>query len=150
MLDGFMVFCPKHAFENAGFDGKYFEKLARVEEGSFWFRSRNRLILWALHNYFPNARNFFEIGCGTGFVITGIRNRFPEMQVSGSEIFLAGLPYARQRLPDVSLFQMDARAIPFFDEFDVIGAFDVLEHIEEDHLVLKEMFEAVRPGGGFY
>ena len=28
--------------------------------------------------------------------------------------------------------QMDARRIPFRDEFDVIGAFDVLEHIEED------------------
>ena len=27
---------------------------------------------------------------------------------------------------------MDATRIPFRDEFDVIGAFDVLEHIEED------------------
>ena len=143
-----MVFSPELAFENSGFSGNYFENLAKLEEGSFWFRSRNRLILWALHNYFPTARNFFELGCGTGYVITGVRNASPEMQVSASEIFLAGLPYVRQRLPDVPLYQMDARAMPFFEEFDVIGAFDVLEHIEEDHRVLEEMFKAIRPGGG--
>ena len=43
---------------------------------------------------------------------------------------------------------MDARAIPFEREFDVIGAFDVLEHIAEDDAVLSEMFRATRPGGG--
>jgi SAM-dependent methyltransferase len=43
---------------------------------------------------------------------------------------------------------MDARRIPFREEFDVIGAFDVLEHIEEDEAVLAEMARALRPGGG--
>jgi len=43
---------------------------------------------------------------------------------------------------------MDARCIPFEHEFDVIGAFDVLEHIAEDDGVLSEMFRAVKPGGG--
>jgi SAM-dependent methyltransferase len=119
-----------------------------VEEGSFWFRSRNRLIIWALRNYFPRARTLFEIGCGTGYVMTGVQDAFPELQVSASENHLAGLPYARQRLSSIPLCQMDARAIPFHEEFDVIGAFDVLEHIEEDHTVLNEMYDAVRPVGG--
>ena len=44
--------------------------------------------------------------------------------------------------------QMDARRIPFRDEFDVVGAFDVIEHIEEDQAVLREMHAACRPGGG--
>ena len=38
--------------------------------------------------------------------------------------------------------------MPFEEEFDVIGAFNVLEHIEQDGTVLSEMFRAVRPGGG--
>ncbi len=38
--------------------------------------------------------------------------------------------------------------MPFENEFDVVGAFDVLEHIAEDEVVLDEMFRAVRPGGG--
>ncbi|MCX6056600.1 MAG: class I SAM-dependent methyltransferase [Chloroflexi bacterium] len=148
MSDGFVVFSPEFAFENSGFKASYFENLSLIEERSFWFRSRNRLIIWALRNYFPQARSFFEIGCGTGYVMTGVHKAFPELQVTGSEIHLTGLPYARQRLPSASLHQMDARAIPFYEEFDVIGAFDVLEHIEEDSAVLKEMYAAVRPGGG--
>jgi SAM-dependent methyltransferase len=43
---------------------------------------------------------------------------------------------------------MDARQVPYVDEFDVIGTFDVLEHIEEDEFVLEQMFQALRPGGG--
>jgi SAM-dependent methyltransferase len=43
---------------------------------------------------------------------------------------------------------MDARQIPFEREFDIIGAFDVLEHIAEDDAVLTQMFRATRPEGG--
>ncbi len=42
---------------------------------------------------------------------------------------------------------MDARNIPFRDEFDVVGAFDVIEHIAQDVTVLTEIGRALRPGG---
>jgi len=42
---------------------------------------------------------------------------------------------------------MDGRYIPFVDEFDSIGAFDVLEHIEEDEQVLGQMHSALKLGG---
>jgi SAM-dependent methyltransferase len=70
------------------------------------------------------------------------------MRLAGSEIFGDGLVFARARLPGVDLYQMDARQIPFEREFDVVGAFDLLEHIVEDDAVLRQMFRATRPGGG--
>ena len=114
---------------------------------NFWFRARNKLIIWALRRYFPNAATFLEIGCGTGFVLAGVRQAFPKLRISGSDIFTEGLVFARERAVSVSLFQMDARCIPFTEEFDVIGAFDVLEHIEEDVDVLRQMFKSTRVGG---
>jgi 2-polyprenyl-3-methyl-5-hydroxy-6-metoxy-1,4-benzoquinol methylase len=42
---------------------------------------------------------------------------------------------------------MDARHIPYESELDAIGAFDVLEHIEEDVSVLQQMYKALKPGG---
>ena len=133
---------------NKGFDPEYFKELATVEDGNWWFRSRNTLIIWALARYFPQSKNFLEIGCGTGFVLLGIQQAFPDLVLSGGELFGEGISHAEMRLPNVTLFQMDARKIPFEGEFDVIGAFDVLEHIEEDEWVISQMFRAVKIGGG--
>jgi SAM-dependent methyltransferase len=105
-------------------------------------------VIWGLRHHFVNARSFLEVGCGTGFVLSGIQREFPKLKLAGSEVFSDGLTFAGQRLPGVELFQMDARRIPFENEFDVIGAFDVLEHIEEDETVLLQMFQATKPGGG--
>jgi SAM-dependent methyltransferase len=132
----------------AGFKPEYFARLAGIEEGNFWFRARNELIQWAFRNYFPNAKSFFEVGCGTGFVLAGIRDIFPRIRLVGSEIFADGLVFAKARLPKVELYQMDARRILFECEFDVVGTFDVLEHLDEDEIALSQMFNAARAGGG--
>jgi SAM-dependent methyltransferase len=146
--DGIVRFVEDPVGESVGFKPEYFAKLAQVEEKYFWFRARNRLIQWALRTYFPAMRSLLEIGCGTGFVLAGLREVGEQFRLTGSEIFSSGLLFARARLPDVDLYQMDARQIPFRDEFDVVGAFDVLEHIAEDETVLRQMFKAIRPGGG--
>lgn len=145
---GYLTFAPELASASDSFDADLFAPLARYEAGNFWFENRNRLLIWALERYFPAARSFLEIGCGTGFVLAGIRQRLPRLSLSGSDIFSQGLSFAQARIPDASLYQMDARRIPFEEEFDVIGAFDVLEHITEDETVLVEMYRATRPGGG--
>ena len=133
---------------DAGFKPEYFPRLAAIEQRHFWFRARNKLIQWAVRNYFPDANSFFEVGCGTGFVLAGIRETFPGTRLVGSDIFTDGLAFAKARLPGAELYQMDARSIPFEDEFDVVGAFDVLEHLVEDNTALAQMFNAARPGGG--
>lgn len=147
-VGGHLAFSPELAISGSGFHAESFAKLARIEERNFWFRSRNRLLIWAMRRYFPTAQSLLEIGCGNGYVLLGMRRAFPTMALAGSEIFSAGLAFAAERLPGVDLFQMDATRIPFVDEFDVVGAFDVLEHIKDDETVMAQMFQAVRPGGG--
>jgi SAM-dependent methyltransferase len=64
-------------------------------------------------------------------------------------MLVEGLARARERVgKSVTLLQMDSRRLPYVEEFDVIGAFDVIEHIDEDEVVLAEMHRACRPGGG--
>lgn len=131
-----------------GFDPELFELLARVEPRSFWFRARQRLIASTLRKYFPAAGSLLEVGCGTGFVLSGLRAAFPHLRLAGSEPLAEGLELARQRLPDVELIQAEATGMPFEEEFDVVGAFDVLEHIEDDRQALIGIAGAIRPGGG--
>ncbi len=147
-INGFLAFAPDLAEVNDGFRPERFLKLSELEKNNFWFYSRNILITWALNHYFPNAKNFLEIGCGTGFVLSGIGNSIPHIDLSGSEIFTGGLSIVRQRLKKANLYQMDARNIPFKDEFDLIGAFDVLEHIKEDELVINQICKATNNSGG--
>jgi len=146
--DGFPLFAPELATSNDGFDPDAFERLARQEPTSFWFRSRNRLVIQLINHYFPAAGSVLEVGCGTGYVLSGMRDAMPRVRLAGSELYTAGLGYAAHRLPGVSLYQMDCRRIPFDSEFDVVCAFDVLEHVDEDEAALTSMFRAVHPGGG--
>ena len=62
--------------------------------------------------------------------------------------FRPGCLLLRNGCPGSSCFQMDARRIPFREEFDVIGAFDVLEHVKEDEEVLSQVYQAMRKRGG--
>ncbi|MCI5156937.1 MAG: class I SAM-dependent methyltransferase [Candidatus Electrothrix sp. AUS1_2] len=145
--DGFLTFAPKLAVDDSHFPLDAFKKLADLEAKNFWFSSRNQLIIWAIRKQLPQMNRYLEIGCGTGFVLSDMVEAYPKVTVTGSEISSIGLIYASQRVKNAELIQMDARCIPYAEEFDAIGAFDVLEHIEEDEKVLSEMLYALRPGG---
>ena len=148
VIDGIPAFAPALAERSDGFDPEAFAGLAELEADNFWFRSRNALITWAARRYFPVASSIHEIGCGTGFVLQALRATYPDAQLSGSEILVEGLRIARDRLPDIEFVQLDARAIPHRGAFDLVGAFDVLEHIDQDRVVLREIHRSLRPGGG--
>lgn len=130
------------------FDPELFAPIADVEERSFWFRARNRLVVSTFRRHFPDARSFLEIGCGSGVVLAALRDAIAGLRLVGGELYGEGLEIARRRLPDVELVELDARRLPYEREFDVVGAFDVLEHIDEDEEVLAQMARAARPRGG--
>lgn len=133
---------------NAGYDPSWYKHLYEIEDGHFWFQGRNRLIIWAIEEFFHSAASFLEIGCGTGYVLKGIESAFPNLRLAGSEYHEEGLQYAAKRVSRAELFRLDALNIPFRERYDVIGLFDVLEHIENDRAVLEQVYNAVRPGGG--
>ncbi len=82
-------------------------------------------------------------------MLKGLQNNFSNYQLEGSEIHLEGIKFAKERLPKVQFFQMDATNIPFENQYNAIGAFDVLEHIEADEKVMKEVYKALKPNGLF-
>ena len=133
--------------EDEHFPAESFSMLYEMETKHFWFRARNEILLWAFEKYGKTEGKFFEIGCGTAYVLNRIQQEFPQLHCSGSDLHVESLPFARKRLPAADLFQMNALNIPFKEEFDTIGMFDVLEHIEEDVEVLEQTCNALKPGG---
>jgi trans-aconitate methyltransferase len=131
----------------APFPATAFASLAAAEANHWWFRSRNRILLWALANHIGRFNSFLEVGCGTAFVLEGIHTSYPNAELHGSEYFEEGLVHARERLPSATFIQLDATTMSEVDRYDVIGTFDVIEHIEQDQVVLNNLANALKLGG---
>lgn len=147
-IEGVPCFAPELAgggTEDADYD---VDRIFEIQARHFWYRARSRLLARTLKRHFPGPRSFLELGCGTGFGLSRLRSACPDWRLSGSDPVAAPLLLARSHLPEATFFQMDARRIPFRGEFDVVGAFDVLEHIDEDGDVLEQIWAALEPGGG--
>lgn len=132
-----------------GFDSVTFDRLAHIKSSHFWFVARNDLLVGLSNRYFPKARRYLEIGCGNGAVLRAMSNSRSWHVMVGSDLHPAGLTKAREHLPaDIELVQLDARAIPAVRAFDLIGAYDIVEHVADDEAVLKTLHCAVSAGGG--
>jgi len=150
IMEGFKCFAPSVALDAVDYPEHGFDVTRAVEERSFWCAARRRLAVHLFERFVrpPVTATALEIGCGTGFILESLRQR-SDLEVTGSEVSIAALRYARSRLPDVELIQLDATAIPFEAAFDAVAAFDVLEHIEDDVAAVQGIWRALKPGGVF-
>lgn len=152
IIDGIKCYNLDSAITNDYYPPGAFEELFSLEQNNFWFRARNRLIIYLFKKYMPAGKTelkTLEIGCGTGYVLRGLK-QFSNLKLFGAEIFLQGLGFAAKRLPDIEFFQLDATKQQFISEFDIICTFDVLEHIEKDEITIKNIFTALNNNGLFF
>ncbi len=120
---------------------------AQIEDGSFWFRHRNRCILAALSQH-PPAGPLFDIGGGNGAVARAlVRHGIGSVLVEPGR---TGAENARRAgLPDVVCATLEGagfreRSLPS------VGLFDVIEHIERDGDFLDQIHRVLVPGGRLY
>jgi SAM-dependent methyltransferase len=129
------------------FDPADFHRLYEMEQKHFWHVGRKAIILQVLKQNVPDLKKIrmLEVGCGNGNILGYLYQS--GINVAGGDIFLEGLEFCRERVTNVDLCHIDILSLPFNNTFDVIGAFDVLEHIEDDRKALQEMNKALKTGG---
>lgn len=134
--------------EQEEFSPEVFDFLYNVEDENFWFKNRRELIYKFINSLIPDYRSkrMLEVGCGTGNVLHYLNEK--GINCEGADFFFEGLSFARKRTSK-PLYQVDVRQMPFDSAFDIIGLFDVLEHIKEEKLVIQNIFKALKPGGFF-
>lgn len=130
------------------YDPHYFEPLFAAEERHFWFVARNKVICALSRKAVSGIvdPHLLEVGCGTGNVLQALEKNLPQTQIFGIDLFHEGLSFARRRVKS-SLIQADLASPPVKSTFDLVGLFDVLEHIKEDTSALRQIFRLVKPGG---
>lgn len=133
----------------ASYDPEYFAPLFAVEDRHFWFRGRNPLIARLVHRLasaFGPGYRVLEAGCGTGSVLRALEQECTGGSVYGMDLFREGLHFAQMRV-SCGLVQGDIHHPPFAVGFQVIGLFDVLEHLPDDGRVLRDLRAMLAPGG---
>jgi len=153
---GFGSPCYNHAgMENTNtthkdtYDPAYQQALFDAEERHFWFLARNRLISRVVRrclNDLPQGSCVLELGCGNGNVLHALVDAASAGRVTGMDLFIDGLHFARRRV-DCGLVQADLHTPPFREAFALLGMFDVLEHMPDDHLVLTDLRQMLADDG---
>jgi len=99
------------------------------------------------------GRTLLDVGCGGGFLAEEFaRDGFA---VTGIDPATRSLEAARKHAADNNL-DIDYRegkgeALPFPDaSFDVVACCDVLEHVDDLSLVIREVARTLKPGGVFF
>jgi SAM-dependent methyltransferase len=131
------------------YDPKYFRELFKLEDEHFWFSTRNKIIgklVSQLQTGLAPGYRVLEVGCGTGNVLRVLERTCKNGSVVGMDLFAEGLVFARQRTK-CGLVQGDVQTPPFNVQFDLIGVFDVLEHLPNDMEILSNLSALLAPEG---
>ncbi|WP_158998895.1 bifunctional 2-polyprenyl-6-hydroxyphenol methylase/3-demethylubiquinol 3-O-methyltransferase UbiG [Pigmentibacter ruber] len=127
------------------YTGKNYVALLRSEA-----KLRNPWIKLQIKNNFLETKfcSILDVGCGGGL----LANDLAEISdnVTGIDIFEESLITARKynRQKNVNYLKGNALALPFANEtFDVVCILDVLEHVDNYQLALKEAVRVVKKSG---
>lgn len=119
--------------------------------------NKNSWVPWLFDHFdLPPRCSILEVGCGTGYVWEGNRDRVPSgWLVTLTDLSPGMLAAAAKRLSCLNwppaFAVADIQALPFDDaSFDCVMAHHMLYHVPDVDRGLAEVIRVLRPGGRFY
>ena len=120
----------------------------RVEQAHWWYTGRRKILAGFVEEICRQVNDrrprILDVGCGTGANLLML-SQYGEAE--GVDISEDALSFCRERgLDKVRLAA--GEQLPYEDgTFDLVTAFDVVEHMDDDLAGLREMRRVLRPGG---
>lgn len=126
-----------------------YEQMAELDDRHWWYKARREIIADLIRREakLPAKAEILEIGCGTGHnlaMLAGFGH------VDGLELDDEARAISEKRLGrKVMRSPLPELAEVKDGHYDLIGAFDVIEHIEDDAAALASIATKLKPGGKF-
>ena len=123
-----------------------YEEHALLERDQWWFVARRAILETILTRHLADTpdRRILDVGCGTGGMLP-LLSRFGT--VSGMESEPVAVEHCRTTFGDFNVQQGEIPIdVPADGSFDVVTAFDVIEHVDDDLGALESFRAALRPG----
>ena len=112
-----------------------------------WYYDENRWEHQVAVEWLDGAANVLDVGCGSGSFLARARERWPDCSGRGLELSGEAAAAGRAQGLDIEVMSLEEHNRRSPGEFDVVTAFQVLEHVPEPRPFLDGLVEAVRPGG---
>ncbi len=129
-------------------DPSLHHQFAEIDSSHWWFQGRRRVVASLLHAELgvEDGRRILDVGCGTGAMLDVLMELG---SVSAMDDSPEALQYCKARFGD----RLDVRCgsiphdLPIGEPFQVVTAFDVIEHLADDLGALQEIHRLLPPGG---
>jgi SAM-dependent methyltransferase len=126
-----------------------YQQMAELDDRHWWYRARRKIIADLIRREarLPPNPQILEIGCGTGHnlaMLSGFGH------VEGLELDEEARTISQERLGR-SIMSSPLPELAGVPErhYDLIGAFDVIEHIDDDQAALASIATRLKPGARF-
>jgi 2-polyprenyl-3-methyl-5-hydroxy-6-metoxy-1,4-benzoquinol methylase len=94
--------------------------------------------------------HLLDAGCGTGIEAVNLQRQAPGLHIQGvdvSSVALAGA-VAKPDTGNAAFYQAAQERLPFPDAvFDYIASHEVIEHVEDPAVVVRDLGRVLKPGG---
>jgi SAM-dependent methyltransferase len=124
-----------------------YDQMAELDQRHWWYVARRKVLSALIERTVGGRRDLaiLEVGCGTGHNLAML-GRFGT--VDALELDPEARSLAEKRLGK----KVMASPLPALDEvperhYDMVGAFDVIEHVDADRAALESIARRLKPGG---
>jgi SAM-dependent methyltransferase len=123
---------------------EYYKRMAEIQKEHWWYEARRRILRSLISRLNISTHSqILEAGCGTGANLTMLSEfgnvvGFEPDEFARSKSQQQGFDIKHGTLPG---------DLPFKEPFDLVCAFDVIEHVKEDLESLISLRSHLKPGG---
>lgn len=102
-----------------------------------WHSGKLNAVLDLIEN---EPKNVLDVGSASGWFLHNINKKYPKSKCVGIDKYKEAVVYGNKKYKNLKLIYADAHNLPFkAGSFDLIICTEVLEHVKDPDIVLKEI-----------
>lgn len=143
------MFNVKNKPQSHNYPIEAFEMVYKQEDKNFWYSGRNLIIKNFIRNIIPQTKelSFLDVGCGTGHMLSFFEKTLQFKSTTGLDPCMVAIQYSSKRAKAVLINGDTKVLVQQRKKYDLIGIFDVLEHVDTPQKILSDCKRLLKKNG---